>query len=62
VAPPDDFLPAARLEFRAFYTTATEGDAVLMDTLLTTQGALTLFIKEPRSPGESAPGPCGGGH
>jgi hypothetical protein len=30
----DDFLPAARREFRTFYSTATASDAVLMDVFL----------------------------
>lgn len=46
----DDFLPAARREFRAFYSTATAGDAVLMDVLLQTHAALILAIKAPRHP------------
>lgn len=45
---PNDSLANARREFRAFYTTATEDDAELMDRLIHTgevlpcDGALTL--------------------
>jgi hypothetical protein len=52
VAPPDDFddfLPAARREFRAFYSTATAGDAVRMDALLQTHAALIPLFRPARS-------------
>lgn len=49
---PKDPLADARNLFRAFYSTASGDDAVLMDRLLCVHAAVTLAIDYPHMPGD----------
>jgi hypothetical protein len=49
----DDPLAAARVEFAAFYTVATEAEAALMDGLISTSTMLTIVLNPPLSVGDS---------